>query len=50
MLIEMTDPKVGRVRLAGNPMKFSAFADPPTRDPAPDLDGDRAAILRELGL
>ncbi len=50
MLIEMTDPKVGTVRLAGNPMKFSAFADPPTRDPAPDLDGDRAAILRELGL
>jgi CoA:oxalate CoA-transferase len=50
MLIEMTDPKIGTVRLAGNPMKFSAFADPPTRDPAPDLDGDRAAILRELGL
>jgi CoA:oxalate CoA-transferase len=50
MLIEMTDPKVGVVRLAGNPMKFSAFADPPTRPPAPDLDGDRAAILRELGL
>jgi CoA:oxalate CoA-transferase len=50
MLIEMTDPTVGTIRLAGNPMKFSAFADPPTRDPAPDLDGDRAAILRELGL
>ena len=27
-----------------------AFADPPTRDPAPDLDGDRAAILKELGM
>jgi CoA:oxalate CoA-transferase len=50
MLVEMTDPKVGTIKLAGNPMKFSAFADPPTRDPAPDLDGDRAAILRELGL
>jgi CoA:oxalate CoA-transferase len=50
MLIEMTDPKVGTIKLAGNPMKFSAFADPPTRDPAPDLDGDRAAILHELGL
>jgi CoA:oxalate CoA-transferase len=50
MVIETTDPAAGRVRLAGNPMKLSAFADPPTREPAPDLDGDRAAILRELGL
>ena len=37
-------------RLAGNPLKFSAFADPTTRSPAPELDGDRAAILKELGL
>jgi CoA:oxalate CoA-transferase len=50
MLIEVDDPAAGRVRLAGNPMKLSAFADPTTRQPAPDLDGDRAAILRELGL
>ena len=50
MLVELDDPKAGRVRLAGNPMKMSAFADPRTRDPAPDLDADRAAILRELGL
>jgi CoA:oxalate CoA-transferase len=50
MLIEIDDPAAGRVRLAGNPMKLSAFADPTTREPAPDLDGDRAAILRELGL
>src|SRR5258708_7409573 len=28
MLVEMTDPKVGAVKLAGNPMKLSAFADP----------------------
>ena len=50
MLVELEDRAAGRVRLAGNPMKLSAFADPPTRPPAPDLDGDRAAILRELGL
>ena len=50
MLVEMTDPKAGRVRLAGNPMKSSAFPDPKTRPPAPDLDGDREAILRELGM
>ncbi|HZS85566.1 MAG TPA: CoA transferase [Stellaceae bacterium] len=50
MLVETNDPKIGTVRIAGNPMKLSAFADPPTRPPAPDLDGDRAQILRELGL
>ena len=35
---------------AGNPIKLSAHADPATRPPAPALDGDRAAILQELGL
>ena len=50
MLIECDDPVTGPLKLAGNPMKLSAFADPPTRDPAPDLDADRAAILKELGL
>jgi CoA:oxalate CoA-transferase len=50
MLVEMIDPKAGRVRLAGNPIKMSAFDDPTTRPPAPDLDADRAAILGELGL
>jgi CoA:oxalate CoA-transferase len=50
MLVEMSDPKAGTVKLAGNPMKLSAFADPQTRAPAPDLDGDRAKLLRELGL
>jgi hypothetical protein len=31
-------------------MKFSAFADPPNRAPAPELDADRTKILRELGM
>ena len=35
---------------AGNPIKLSSHADPATRAPAPDLDADRAAILKELGL
>ncbi|EDM69816.1 CaiB/BaiF family protein [Roseobacter sp. AzwK-3b] len=30
---------------AGNPIKISGMEDPKTRGPAPDLDGDRAAIL-----
>lgn len=50
MLVSVEDPKSGALKLAGNPLKFSAFDDPPTRTPAPDLDADRLAILRELGL
>jgi CoA:oxalate CoA-transferase len=50
MLIEVDDPTTGKLKLAGNPMKLSAFEDPVTRSPAPDLDADRAKILRELGM
>ncbi len=50
MLVTVDDPEAGTLKLAGNPLKFSAFADPPTREPAPALDGNRAALLRELGL
>jgi CoA:oxalate CoA-transferase len=50
MLVTVEDPVSGRLKLAGNPLKSSAFADPPTREPAPELDGNRATLLRELGL
>jgi CoA:oxalate CoA-transferase len=50
MLVTVEDPAAGTLRLAGNPLKFSAFPDPPTRDPAPTLDRDHAKILKELGL
>jgi CoA:oxalate CoA-transferase len=50
MLIAVDDPVTGPLKLAGNPMKLSAFPDPMTRAPAPDLDADRAKILRELGM
>jgi len=50
MLVTVDDPKAGTLTLAGNPVKLSAFEDAPTRAPAPALDQDRAAILRELGL
>jgi CoA:oxalate CoA-transferase len=50
MLISVDDPVTGALELAGNPMKLSGFADPPTRPRAPDLDSDRDNILRELGL
>jgi len=50
MLIEVDDATTGALKLVGNPMKLSAFDDPKTRAPAPDLDADRAKILRELGM
>jgi CoA:oxalate CoA-transferase len=50
MMITVEDKAAGPLRLSGNPLKISGFADPPTREPAPALDGDRAAILRELGM
>jgi CoA:oxalate CoA-transferase len=49
MLVTVADPISGTLTLAGNPLKLSAFADPPTRAPAPELDADRAKLLRELG-
>jgi CoA:oxalate CoA-transferase len=50
MIIETLDPDLGPIRMQGNPIKLSAHEDPKTRDAAPDLDADRAAILKELGL
>lgn len=49
MLITVDDPASGPLKLAGNPIKFSAFPDPKTREPAPALDADHATILKELG-
>jgi CoA:oxalate CoA-transferase len=50
MLITVEDKDAGTLKLSGNPLKFSSYPDPPTREPAPTLDGNRAALLRELGL
>jgi CoA:oxalate CoA-transferase len=48
MIVTADDPDVGPLRMQGNPIKLSAFEDPKTRQHAPDLDGDRAAILEWL--
>ena len=50
MIVTAMDPEIGPWRMQGNPIKLSAYEDPTTRSPAPDLDADRAAILKELGL
>jgi CoA:oxalate CoA-transferase len=49
MLVEVPDGNGGTLKLAGNPIKLSAFDDATTRKPAPDLDGDRDAILAYIG-
>lgn len=48
MVIGTEDPEIGTVRMAGNPVKLSGFADPATRKAAPELDSDRSALLEEL--
>jgi CoA:oxalate CoA-transferase len=50
MIIETLDPDLGPIKMQGNPVKLSAYEDPKTRAAAPDLDADRTAILKELGL
>jgi CoA:oxalate CoA-transferase len=40
--------EAGGLRMTGNPVKLSAFADPPTRRPAPDLDADGERIRGEF--
>ena len=48
MVVSAQDPEAGIVNMAGNPIKLSAFDDPDTRPAAPDLDGDRDAVLKLL--
>jgi CoA:oxalate CoA-transferase len=50
MLVEAEDVTAGTVKVAGNPLKISGFPDRKTVPGAPELDGDRAKILKELGL
>ncbi len=48
MIVTVEDPKAGTLTVAGNPIKMSGFPDPPTREAAPDLDADRARIMKEV--
>jgi CoA:oxalate CoA-transferase len=40
--------EAGGLRMAGNPIKMSAFDDPPTRPPAPALGADSERLRREF--
>jgi CoA:oxalate CoA-transferase len=48
MIVEVEDPRAGTVKVFGCPIKMSAFDDPHRRATAPELDGDRERILKEL--
>lgn len=48
MLVDVDDPEVGPYQLVGSPLKIQGCPDPASRRAAPPLDGDRAAILRDL--
>jgi CoA:oxalate CoA-transferase len=50
MIVAVDDPQIGRIRMAGNPVKLSASDDPTSRPPAPALDADGERIRAELGL
>jgi CoA:oxalate CoA-transferase len=50
MIVTADDPDLGPLKMQGNPIKLSAYDDPTTRRSAPDLDEDREAILRFLGM
>ena len=45
MVIRAIDPVAGEVKMAGNPIKLSAYPDPAERPPAPELDQHRRAIV-----
>ena len=50
MIVGIEDPEAGALKVAGNPIKMSAFADRTTRPRAPAIDADRARILQDFGI
>jgi CoA:oxalate CoA-transferase len=48
MVVTMEDTEAGTLKLAGNPMKLSAFTDAKTRPAAPKLD-DAGETIRQAG-
>ncbi|HTO68406.1 MAG TPA: CoA transferase [Myxococcota bacterium] len=49
MIVSVDDPIAGPLEMPGFPIKLDGVRESDTRPAAPDLDADRAAILRELG-
>ena len=47
MVVEVDQPKIGKVKLQGNPVKMSGTK-PNPRGPAPSLGGDTFNVLSQL--
>jgi len=48
MIVSIADPLIGRLQVAGNPIKMSGVPERTEHTPPPAVDGDRAAILASL--
>lgn len=48
MVVTCDGGEAGRIRLAGNPVKLSAFDDPPMRGSVPELDEHRSKLMDEF--
>ena len=48
MLVTVDDPTFGEMKVAGNPIKLSGYEDSGRRTTAPDVDENRAAIVKEF--
>ena len=48
MVVEISDPVIGSLWVAGNPIKLAGVPEPAARRAPPELDADRAAILAWL--
>lgn len=49
MVVEVEDPVAGRVKIAGNPIKMSGFADETTRPRVPELGEHTDEVLASIG-
>ena len=45
MVVSIADPKIGKLHVAGNPIKLSGVPEPKSHAAPPEIDADRAAIL-----
>jgi CoA:oxalate CoA-transferase len=45
MIVSIDDPVIGRLRVAGNPIKLSGVPEPAEHRPPPAVDADREAVL-----
>jgi len=48
MILPLDDPKAPHLKVAGLPIKMSAYPEASSRPAAPDLDADRARLLAEF--